>query len=94
MITEKDVEHMAALARLELSPEEKQLYCGQLGGILDWMEKLNSLDISGVESTSHVSDADNVMRDDIPVQSGMAGALLSNAPEKAHDFVKVRKVIE
>lgn len=93
-ITLKDVEHIAALARLELSQEEKELYRGQLWKIFHWMEKLDELDTSGVEPTAHVLGMENVTREDVPASFENREALLSLAPEREYDLVKVKKVIE
>ena len=63
------VEHIAKLARLSVSEEEKELFGPQLNGILSYMEKLNELDTKDVEPTSHVLSLSNVMRDDMPGNS-------------------------
>ena len=53
-ISKEEIEHIAVLARLSLSEEEKELFGSQLSSILDYMEKLNELDTKGIEPTSHV----------------------------------------
>ena len=63
-ITIKDVEHVANLARLELTEEEKEQFTGQLNAILKYAEKLNELNTDDVEPTSHVLPITNVMRED------------------------------
>ena len=63
-ITVKDVEHVAALARLALSEQEKEQFAGQLNAILAYAGKLNELDTADVEPTSHVLPLANVMRED------------------------------
>ena len=60
----QDVEHVARLARLDLSEEEKEMFTAQLSAILKYAEKLNELDTSNVEPTTHVLHVSNVMRDD------------------------------
>lgn len=93
-VTDKDVKHIAALARLELTSQEKDLYRTQLEKIFQWMGKLGEIDTSGVEPTAHVLGMENVTREDIPVSFENRQALLSNAPEKERDLFKVKKVIE
>ncbi len=64
-ISKENIEHIASLARLSLTEEEKDLFGSQLSSILDYMEKLNELDTTDVEPTSHVLPLSNVMRDDV-----------------------------
>ena len=80
MITIKDVEHVAKLARLELTEEEKELYTKQLGDVLKYVDQMNEVDTS------------NVMREDKVVQEISKEALMSNAPEVEGDFFKVPKI--
>ena len=93
-ITKKEVEHVAKLARLELSQEESGRLTDQLSNILTYVEKLNELDTKGVEPTAHVLDIRNVMREDVPAPSLSQERALSNAPEKAAGHYKVPKIIE
>ena len=92
-VTIKDVEHVAKLARLEFSPEEKEKFTHQLNKILAYMEKLNELDTSKVEPLSHVIELTNVFRDDIVKPSYPVEEMLKNAPQKTEKFFKVPKVI-
>ena len=93
-ITKQEVEHVAALARLELADQEKELLASQLSNILTYVEKLNELDTKGVEPTAHVLDIRNVMRDDVPEESLSQERALANAPEKTSGHYKVPKIIE
>ncbi len=93
-ITKQEVEHVATLARLELTDEEKEKLTDQLSNILTYVDKLNELDTTGVAPTSHVLDINNVMRDDIPDTSLTRERALANAPEKAAGHYKVPKIIE
>ena len=93
-ITLKDVEHVANLARLEFSDEEKKTLMNQLNRILDYMEKLNELDTSKVEPLSHVIPLTNVFREDKVKPSLSVSDVLKNAPAKTEKFFKVPKVIE
>ena len=89
-----DVEHIAHLARLRLSQEEKEKFGAQLSSILTYVEKLNELDTSGVEPTSHVLAIGNVMREDALRPSLPTDEALLNAPDRADSFYRVPKIIE
>lgn len=93
-IARQEVEHVAKLARLELSEQEQETLTDQLSNILTYVEKLNELDTKGVEPTSHVLDLRNVMRDDRGVPGLPQEQALANAPEKAAGHYKVPKIIE
>ena len=93
-INKTEIEHIAMLARLSLSEEEKDLFGSQLGSILDYMEQLNGLDTEGIEPTSHVLSIQNVMREDIPGASLPRTEALMNAPSRTEQFFRVPKIIE
>lgn len=93
-ITVKDVEHVANLARLELSAEEKDTYTGQLNAILKYAEQLNALDTEGVEPTSHAVPLFNVLREDVTKPSLPIEKVILNAPEEEEGQFKVPAVLE
>ncbi len=93
-ITKQEVEHVAKLARLELSDQEKDMFTDQLSNILTYVEQMNQLDTKGVEPTSHVLDINNVMRDDVPGVSLPREKALANAPDQAAGHYRVPKIIE
>jgi aspartyl-tRNA(Asn)/glutamyl-tRNA(Gln) amidotransferase subunit C len=88
------VEHVARLARLELSDEERRRFARQLGSILEYCATLNELDTERVEATSHVLTITNVFRDDVPGTPLPRDAVLAAAPEHEDGFFKVPPVIE
>ncbi len=88
-----DVEHVAHLARLDLSKDETKLFTVQLNAILDYIEKLNELDTSEVEPTFHVVSHQNVMREDEVKESFTHEVSLANAPDKAQGCFRVPKII-
>jgi aspartyl-tRNA(Asn)/glutamyl-tRNA(Gln) amidotransferase subunit C len=92
-VTIKDVEHVAQLARLSFTEEEKEKLTAQLNEILQYMEQLNSLDTSHVEPLSHVIELQNVFREDILKPCLTREEALRNAPAKTEKFFKVPKVI-
>jgi aspartyl-tRNA(Asn)/glutamyl-tRNA(Gln) amidotransferase subunit C len=81
MITSKDVEHVAKLARLALTEDEKRLYTDQLSRILEYFGQLNKVDTTGVEPMSHALPVVNVMREDVVVTPPGHERLLKTAPD-------------
>jgi aspartyl-tRNA(Asn)/glutamyl-tRNA(Gln) amidotransferase subunit C len=94
MLTKKDVEHVAKLACLELSEAEKETYTRQLGAILGYVEKLNSLDVSQVEPTAHVLPLHNVLRHDEVKASMAREEVLANAPDPFKGCFRVPKILD
>jgi aspartyl-tRNA(Asn)/glutamyl-tRNA(Gln) amidotransferase subunit C len=92
-ITIQDVEHIAKLAKLEFTDAEKEKFTHQMNQILEYMEKLNSLDTSAVEPLSHVIKLSNVFRTDEVKPGVLTEDALKNAPAKNEQFFKVPKVI-
>lgn len=93
-ITKDVVEYVAHLARLDLVPDEIEEYTGQIDNILEYMDKLNSLDTKGIEPTSHPMPVICVLRDDVAKNSFTVDASTQNAPEKRGSFFKVPPIIE
>lgn len=93
-ITRDQVQHVARLARLELSEEELETFTGQMDSILEYVEKLNALDTDGIVPTSHAVPMENAFRPDDPKGSIGVEAALANAPQRAESFFRVPKVIE
>ena len=83
MIDRKQVLHVARLARLRLSDDEVGRMGAELSTILDHIEKLNELDLEGVEPTSHVVEVENVLREDVPRPSLPRDKALEQAPDAA-----------
>jgi aspartyl-tRNA(Asn)/glutamyl-tRNA(Gln) amidotransferase subunit C len=93
-ITLAAVEHVARLARLDLSPGDKERMRDELDGILAYIDKLQALDVTGVEPTSHAVPLTNVTRDDEPRPSLPREEMLANAPDPHGDFFRVPRIIE
>ncbi|MEJ7789229.1 MAG: Asp-tRNA(Asn)/Glu-tRNA(Gln) amidotransferase subunit GatC [Thermoleophilaceae bacterium] len=81
MIDSEQVRYVARLARLRLSDEEVDRMTGELGSILDHIEKISALDLEGVEPTSHVVELENVLRPDEPHESLPRDVALAEAPD-------------
>ena len=92
MITIKDVEHVAKLARLELTEEEKELYTKQLGDVLKYVDQMNEVDTTGVEPMAHAIDFVNVMREDAVKYEEDKKTLMANAPYEEDGFFRVPKI--
>jgi len=92
-LSEKDVQYVAKLARLEVTAEEVAKYTQQLGNILQYVEQLNKLDTSNVEPLTHPLDMKNVFREDVVVPSLTQQEVLSNAPEPQSGHFKVPKIM-
>ncbi|MEI6205300.1 MAG: Asp-tRNA(Asn)/Glu-tRNA(Gln) amidotransferase subunit GatC [Desulfuromonadales bacterium] len=93
-ITLADVEHVARLARLELTDGEKNLFAGQMDAIIGYVEKIRELDTEGVIPTSHAVPMENAFREDVVRSSIGVEQALGNAPQRVDTFYKVPKVIE
>ncbi|MFD1628528.1 Asp-tRNA(Asn)/Glu-tRNA(Gln) amidotransferase subunit GatC [Pseudopedobacter beijingensis] len=93
-IDKQTVEKIAHLSRLELSEEEKERSIIELNKILSFMDKLNEVDVTGVEPLIHLNEEINVLRPDKVVQEISKEDALSNAPKKNDDYFIVPKVIK
>jgi len=93
-LTLDEVEHIAELARLRLTPEEKELYREQLSAILDYAARLQELDTSGIPPTASVLPPRSVLRPDQTNPGLTLEELLRNAPETEADQFRVPPVLE
>jgi len=89
MLSRDQVLHVARLARLELTDDEVERYSGELSKVLDYIEKIEELDLTGVEPTSHVVDVENALRADEPRPSWPRDAVLEAAPDPADGGFRV-----
>jgi aspartyl-tRNA(Asn)/glutamyl-tRNA(Gln) amidotransferase subunit C len=90
----KDVDHIALLARLGLTEEERATLRGDLESILGYIGKLETLDTTGIEPTAHVIDLETPLRDDVVRNPEDADAMLGDAPERDRTYLRVPKIIE
>ena len=93
LILEKEVEHIAWLAKLELSDKDTKLFTAQLNEILGYFKKIDKADVKDLEPTYHVIELKNVLRDDKPVPPLPVEHALQNAPEKEKDYIKAPKIV-
>ena len=92
-LTLADVEHVAALARLGLTSEEKERLLGQLSSILAHIAVLSELDTAAIPPTAQVIELTNVMREDEVRPSLPRAAVLANAPRQADGFFEVDAIL-
>jgi aspartyl-tRNA(Asn)/glutamyl-tRNA(Gln) amidotransferase subunit C len=89
-----DIEHMATLARLKLTADEKERLSNQMGTILEYIEKLNQLNTDDVEPTAHVLGLNNVFREDEPLAKPLAEHNpISDSPAHSKGHYEVPKVL-
>ena len=100
IISDETIEYVGILAKLELSPEEKEQAKKDMGNMLDYIDMLNELDTEGVEPMthrfplSHVFPVHNVFREDVVVNGDEHEKTLANAPAKKDNAFKVPKTVE
>jgi len=93
-LSREDVQHVAQLARLDFSEEEEARLAEEMSRILDYAEKLDELDTSGVPPMSHVLDVTNVFRDDDVESRIEQEQALEPAPETDGPYFRVPQVVE
>jgi aspartyl-tRNA(Asn)/glutamyl-tRNA(Gln) amidotransferase subunit C len=95
MSLDKDtVAHIATLARIKVSDSDLEHLAGELSQILGWIEQLGEVDTTGVEPMTGVVQMDLPRRADVVTDGNIRDKVLANAPEPAHGFFTVPKVVE
>lgn len=92
-LTHADVEHIAHLARLELTAVEKEMYRQQLTAVLDYANLLNELALDGIPPTAHAIPQHNVLRDDVIEPSLPLEDALYNAPQQQNQQFLIQSVL-
>lgn len=92
-ITDEVVDRVAALAKLQFEGERKAQIKKDLTQILDFCEQLQQVDTEGVAPLTHMTDAVNVWREDVPEDTVAHEDALANAPDKNSDYFKVNKFL-
>jgi aspartyl-tRNA(Asn)/glutamyl-tRNA(Gln) amidotransferase subunit C len=95
ILTPADVERIATLARLELTPDERTVFAGQLTAILAYADQVQQVDTSGIEVAPAAAAGDAAARDDVPVPSLDRNLILNQAPaaDRAAGLFKVPRVL-
>ena len=94
IISDETIEYVGILAKLELSEEEKEQAKADMGSMLDYIDKLNELDTTGVEPMSHVFPVNNVFREDVVTNGDDRDNILANAPEEKDGAFVVPKTFD
>lgn len=94
IISDETIEYIGILAKLELSDEEKEQAKKDMGSMLDYIDKLNELDTTGVEPMSHVFPVNNVFREDVVTNGDDRDNILANAPEEKDGAFVVPKTFD
>lgn len=94
VINDETIDYVGILAKLELSPEEKEAAKKDMGRMLDYIDKLNELGTSGVEPMSHVFPVNNVFREDVVTNGDDREQMLANAPEAKDGQYQVPRTVE
>lgn len=93
-INENDIQKVAKLARLELSSGEREEFSRQLNDIIEYVEKINELDTSGVKPADHIVELSNVFREDIVQRSIDTSEIEKMAPAFKNGHIVVPRIIE
>lgn len=93
-IDKDTVDKLSNLSRLEFDGKEKEEIIHDLNRMLDFVEKLNEIDTSGIEPLIYMNDKKNIFRNDEVKQLLTQKEALVNAPKKDSDYIKVPKVVE
>lgn len=95
-ITQKEVEHIAELARIKLTEKEKDKMTKELGAILGYIDKLKEVNTEGVEPIAHITGLTDIFRNDEPSDLGRVEPekLLKEVPARQDNYVKVKEVFE
>ena len=93
-LSQDEVQRVARLARLELTPREEAELVEHFDKVLAYMDKLNQLNTDGIEPTAHAVAVPAPLREDRVTNRANTAALLQNAPDRAADFFKVPKIID
>ena len=91
IISDETIEYVGILAKLELNKEEQEQAKKDMGEMLDYIDKLNELDTSGVEPMSHVFPVNNVFREDVVTNGDDRDNITANAPQKKDGAFMVPK---
>ena len=93
-LSKDEVLKVGTLSRIRLTDDEVERFAGQLSSILDYVDKLNELDTSGVEPLAHALPLHNVLREDEPRPGLDPQKAIGGAPESADTFFRVPRVID
>ncbi|MBU0722429.1 Asp-tRNA(Asn)/Glu-tRNA(Gln) amidotransferase subunit GatC [Patescibacteria group bacterium] len=96
MLSKQEIQHIAKLARLDLTDDELKKYGSQLSDVLNYIDQLKEVNVKDVEPTAQITGLENVLREDVVKDwdKKEVEQALADAPEKEGRFIKVKRVIE
>ena len=94
MTSKEQIEHMAEICKLKFSEEEVEEFTEKFSGIVKYVEKINELDLEGVEPTYGVNTHIQIFREDVVEEGLSKEEILQNAPEKQYGYFKILKIVE
>ncbi|MBD3282123.1 MAG: Asp-tRNA(Asn)/Glu-tRNA(Gln) amidotransferase subunit GatC [Candidatus Portnoybacteria bacterium] len=94
MINEKQVKHIAKLARIKLTEKEEEKFAKEISSILDYIDKLNEVDTKNISPISQVTGLKNMVRDDSSPKKEKNEKILNQAPDKKDNYFKVPKILD
>ena len=92
-LTREEVIKIAQLARIELSEQEVEKFQKDLSIVLEYVEELKQVDVTGLEEVSQVTGLVNVQRQDVVVDHGNREEIFSQAPEMKDGYFKVKSIL-
>ena len=94
-ISLEEVEHIAELARIELTEEEKKKFSDELSDVLGYVEQLQEVDTENIEPVSQVTGMANVLREDVVenCDENVRKKIIESFPEEKEGYVKVRQIL-
>jgi aspartyl-tRNA(Asn)/glutamyl-tRNA(Gln) amidotransferase subunit C len=93
MITKDEVRHIAGLARIGMSEKDIEKFAADLSVVLDWIEQLKEVDVTGVEPTAHITGMENRLREDAQIDFENKKGIVNLFPESQDGYGKVKSVL-
>ena len=93
-LSEKEVEHIAKLSRLNLTSKEIEKFASQISSILEYVEQLGKVDTKNIQPIGNITGLFNVSREDEVGESYSQEEMLKNAPDKKDGYLKVKAILE
>lgn len=91
---EQTIKTIANLARLKFPKEDEAKFMSDIDSILNWVEQLKEVDVTGIEPLVSVSPRENAIRSDVVTEGNIQSELMANAPESVQGFYEVPRMVE
>ncbi len=91
---EQTIKTIANLARLKFPKEDEAKFMADIDSILNWVEQLKGVDVTGIEPLVSVSPRENAIRSDVVTEGNIQSELMANAPESVQGFYEVPRMVE